>query len=163
MKVCLLSSRQPFFSLNLPLPFKQKENLDLGLERVSLPRLKFCLIAEVCYPCSSSEISQIHCSWAREGWSVTREVLCCSRGSPGRVFFFLHNLIGLLTTEEWTQPGQLSGRKPNGLMNATWAMPGSMALASDPEILASRMLRAVGFSQWTRKNLLLPILSLPTW
>lgn len=41
MKFCILSSKQPLFSFNLVLPFKQKENLNLFLEQISLPRLKF--------------------------------------------------------------------------------------------------------------------------
>lgn len=41
MEFCLLSSIQPFFSFNLVLPFKQNENLELCLEKISFLRLKF--------------------------------------------------------------------------------------------------------------------------
>lgn len=54
---CLLSSMQPFFSLNLTLPFKQNEKLDLCLERISHPRLKFWDPAEVRCLWKSSETS----------------------------------------------------------------------------------------------------------
>lgn len=55
---CLLSSMQPFFSFNLTLPFKQNEKLDLCLEQISHPRLKFWDPAEVRCFWKSSETSQ---------------------------------------------------------------------------------------------------------
>lgn len=41
IEFCLLPSMEPFFFFNLALSFKQNENLDLYLEKISLPRFIF--------------------------------------------------------------------------------------------------------------------------